>query len=107
MNLARTIIGVSSQDNESLIRHISTCRDNAFEMFHRHSQLNGIGQTATGFLLELITGTTDLSAQDALSLLDGASPIPQGSRGNSLRPQQRFERTASFRRLSVSLVRRS
>jgi pyruvate,water dikinase len=77
-NLALASIHVVDLNDESLIQHISVCRDNAIEMFHRHFEFNGTGSAPTGLLIELVTDTTDLSTEDALSLLDGASPISSG-----------------------------
>lgn len=77
-NLALASVQVVDLDDEALIRHISTCRDNAIEMFHRHFEFNGTGGVPAGLLIKLVADTTDLSTDDALSLLDGASPISSG-----------------------------
>ena len=78
MNVALASVQVVDLDDEALIRHISTCRDNAIEMFHRHFEFNGTGGIPAGLLIKLVADTTDLSTDDALSLLDGASPISSG-----------------------------
>lgn len=77
-NLSLASIHVVDLDDEALIRHVSSCRGNAIEMFHRHFEFNGTGTAPTGLLIKLVSDTTDFSAEDALSLLDGASPISSG-----------------------------
>ncbi|MBT5320540.1 MAG: hypothetical protein HOL45_11620 [Chloroflexi bacterium] len=77
-NLSLASVDVEGLDYEVLIRHIETCRDNVISMFLSHMNFNGTGILPAGLLIDLVSNTTDLSAEEALSLLDGASPISSG-----------------------------
>ncbi len=78
-NLSLVSIDVESLDDDDLIRHIDTCRSNLIAMFRSHMAFNGTAGIPAGLLLKLVSNTTDLSAEEALSLLENTSPIASGS----------------------------
>jgi hypothetical protein len=78
-NLSLASVDVARLADDDLIRHIDTCRNNVITMFQSHMAFNGTYLFPAGLLIDLVSKTTDLSAEEALSLLDDASPISSGS----------------------------
>ncbi len=78
INLARASVDVTQLSKAELLQHLSACRDGCIEMCRRHHTFNAAAMAPTAFLLADVAEWTDLLPEDALSLLDGATPISAG-----------------------------
>ncbi len=77
-NLAFASVDVSSLGRKELFEHLSACRENSFLMAKRHHTFNVAATLPTAFLLTDVVEWTGIPPADAISLLDGATPISAG-----------------------------
>ena len=78
VNLGLASIEVTQLSRQELFDHLATCRENVVRMCERHHTFNQIATSPVALLVLDVTEWTDLTVVDALSLLDGASPISAG-----------------------------
>ena len=78
INLALASVDVTSLDRSALFGHLSATRDNSDDMTRRHHTFNIAAMLPTAFLLTDVAEWTRVPPEDAISLLDGASPISAG-----------------------------
>jgi pyruvate,water dikinase len=78
VNIALASVNVRAMGRDELLEHISHCRDNAIKMLGRHHGFTGTGVLPLGLLLADLQNWTDLSFEDGLSLVDGATPLSAG-----------------------------
>ena len=77
-NLKLASVDVTRLADDELLSHTSRCRDNLVEMTRRHFTFGSTNALSAAMLLADVADWTDLSLDDAVSLLDGASPISSG-----------------------------
>jgi pyruvate,water dikinase len=77
-NLNLASVSVEQLDDDELLAHMSRSRDNLIEMTRRHFAFGNTSELPAAMLMADVADWTDLSLEDAVSLLDGASPISSG-----------------------------
>ncbi len=78
INLALASVDVTRLDKDELFDHLAACRNNEDEMTKRHHTFNIAATLPTAILLTDVAEWTGIPPADAMSLLDGATPISAG-----------------------------
>lgn len=77
-NTALQSVDLSGLDDAGLIRHLQACRENAEEMVYRHHIFSIGAMMPVGWLLDVATRNSGLTAAEVAPLLKGSTPVSVG-----------------------------
>lgn len=83
-NTALQSVDLSSLDDAGLIAHLKACRANAEEMVYRHHIFTIGAMMPVGWLLDVATRSSGLTASQVAPLLKGSTPVSVGIAGPEL-----------------------
>lgn len=83
-NLALAEVDPSALSDEELVAHLEACNENMGEMFYRHHKYSVSSVIPVGRFVAVATASGDVSADEAVALLKGSTPVSTGAFGEQL-----------------------